>query len=230
MFKVLDVSSFQPNIDYSKAKSSGVNGVILRCGRTYWGKLKVAGDDCFEKHYKGFKAVGMPIGVYYYSCANNIAKAKEEANYVLSVLKGKKLEMPVYFDVENKERQQPLGKQALTDIAKAFLDTIESKGYYVGIYASSSWLNDELDMNQLKKYDVWVAHYGVKKPSYNGNYGMWQYTSSGTVKGINGKVDLSHCYKDYPTIIKKAKLNGYNNSEVTTLRNKLKQINELSKL
>ena len=212
--KVLDVSSYQSNIDYAKVKASGIGGVILCCGRTYWGEIRVAGDDTFEKHYQGFKAVGMPVGVYYYSAANTVTKAKEEADFVLNVLKGKQLELPVYFDVENNERQKPLSKQALTDVTKAFCEVIEKAGYYVGIYASSSWLKDELDMNQLNNYDVWVAHYGVSKPSYNGNYGMWQYTSSGTVDGINGNVDLSYCYKDYPTIIKNAKLNGYKEEEV----------------
>lgn len=208
--KVLDVSSYQSNIDYAKVKASGIGGVILRCGRTYWGEIRVAGDDTFEKHYKGFKAVGMPVGVYYYSAANTTAKAREEANFVLNVLKGKQLELPVYFDVENNERQKPLSKQELTDVTKAFCEVIEKAGYYIGIYASSSWLKDELDMNQLNNYDVWVAHYGVSKPSYTGSYGMWQYTSSGSVAGISGDVDLSYCYKDYPTIIKNAKLNGYN--------------------
>lgn len=207
--KVIDISSHQGEIDYSKVKASGVQGVILRCGRSYWGQIVVAGDDNFEKHYKGFKAVGMPVGAYYYSCANTVAKANEEAQFVLKVLKDKQLEYPVYFDTENIERQQPLSKQALTDVAKAFLETLEKAGYYVGIYASSSWLKNELDMEQLKAYDVWVAHYNVEKPSYTGAYGMWQYTSSGKINGISTNVDMSHCYKDYPNIIKKAHLNGF---------------------
>lgn len=210
--KVIDISSHQPNVDYAKVKATGVNGVIIRCGRTYWGNIIVAGDSAFEKHYQGFKAVGMPVGVYYYSAATTIAKAKEEAQFVLKVLKGKKLEYPVYFDVENKERQQPLSTQLLTDITKAFCETIEKNGYYVGIYASTSWLNNELDMNQLKNYDVWVAQYN-SKCTYGGKYGMWQYTDKALVDGIPTEpdkgIDMSYCYKDYPTIIKNAKLNGY---------------------
>lgn len=213
--KVLDISKWQPNVDYQKVKDSGIDGVILRCGVTTYGDMKCNIDSCFEKHYKGFKAVGMPLGVYYYSCANTVAKAKEEAQATLTYIKGKQLEYPIYYDTENEQRQRSLSKQALTDIAKAFCETIENAGYYVGIYASKSWLLDELDMAQLKDYDVWVAQY-ASKCTYTGAYGMWQYTNTGKVNGISGNVDLSYCYKDYPTIIKKVGLNGFNSAQNST--------------
>lgn len=223
MHKVIDVSYYQ-TIDYSKVKD--VQGVILRCGRTGWGSFQMDKDTAFEKHYEGFKKTGMPMGAYYYSCANTIERAKQEANFVLTLIKGKQFDYPIYFDVENNERQGSLSKQALTNIAKAFCEVIENAGYYVGIYASKSWLETKLDMNQLKNYDVWVAQYN-KTLTYQGSYGMWQYTSTGKVDGINGNVDCNYCYKDYPEIIKKAGLNGYGKidyeAEIARLKKKINE-------
>ena len=220
LLKVIDVSYYQSNIDYKKVKDNGIQGAIIRCGRTGWGEFAMAKDSLFEKHYKGFKDVNMPVGAYYYSCANTIELAKKEANFVLDIIKGKKFEFPIYFDVENNERQGSLSKQALTDITKAFCEVIEKAGYYVGIYASKSWLETKLDMSQLKDYDVWVAQYNTSC-TYKGTYGMWQYTSSGKVNGINGNVDMNKCYKDYPSIIKKAGLNGYGVDEVAELKKQI---------
>lgn len=226
---IIDVSSWQPIIDYQAVKNAGVKGVILRCGRTGYGTAKSKQEDTsFKKHYEGFKKVGLPVGAYYYSCAVTEAEAKAEANLVLTILKGKKLEYPVFFDTEDNHdikasgnsptSQKSIGKAKLTQVAKAFLKTVEDAGYYVGIYASTSWLNNQLDMSQLKGYDVWVAHYGVDKPGYTGSYGLWQYTDKGKVNGISGNVDCNRAYKDYPSIIKKAGLNGYQSDETDTLK------------
>lgn len=218
---IIDVSSWQPTIDYAKV-AKNTKGAILRCGRTGYGTAKSKEkDSCFEKHYAGFKKAGVPVGVYYYSCATSIEEAKEEAKLVLEILKGKKLEYPVYFDTEDNHdikgagcspvSQYSIGKAKLTEVAKAFLETIEKAGYYVGIYASKSWLENQLDMSQLKDYDVWLAQY-ASKPTYKGAYGMWQYSSTGKIDGISGNVDMNWCYKDYPSIIKKAGLNGYSST------------------
>ena len=96
----------------------------------------------------------------------------------------------------------------LTRVAKAFLARLESRSYYVGIYASASWINTKLDMDELKDYDVWVSHYGVSKPAYNRPYDLWQYSSTARIAGYNGNHDASYMYKDYPAIIKAAELNG----------------------
>ena len=97
----------------------------------------------------------------------------------------------------------------MTDTALAFLKEMEKAGYYTGIYASSSWLNEKLDMSRLKNYDVWVAHYGVNKPSYSGKYGMWQFTSQYKKDGFPYHLDANWMFVDYPSIIRNAGLNGY---------------------
>ena len=209
---VLDISVYQGRVDFNKMKAAGVKGVIIRCGYTGWGTTKSKQKDAnFEENYKKAKEVGLPVGVYWYSCASTEAEAIEEANLTLEYIKGKQIDYPVYFDSEDNHWQRSLSISELSKVAKAFCETIEKAGYYVGIYASTSWLQDELDMSFLKDYDVWVAQYNTRC-TYTGNYGMWQYSSKGngaTYGCSSTYVDMNHCYKDYPTIIKKAGLNGY---------------------
>lgn len=210
--KILDVSKYQPTIDYA-ACAKDIDGVILRCGLTYWGAQNKAADECFEKHYAGFKAAGVPVGVYYYSAADSVEQAIAEADKCLAIINGKQFELPIYYDVENNERQGKLGKEKLTAIVEAFCDRVEKRGYFVGYYSYTAWLQSKFDLAKLSKYTLWKADYRVlydKKIACD----MHQYTSSGKVAGINGRVDLSHCYKDFPSIIKKAGLNGFSKSAV----------------
>jgi GH25 family lysozyme M1 (1,4-beta-N-acetylmuramidase) len=206
--KILDISYYQPTVDYTKV-AQAVDGVILRIGLTYWGQQVMGKDECFDKHYAGFKSVGCPVGVYYYSAADSVAVAEKEADYCLSLMKGKQFELPVYYDVECNERQGNLSKQALTDIVDAFCSKVEKQGYFVGYYSYTAWLQSKFDTAYLsKKYTLWKADY---RTLYNTSIkcDMHQYTSSGTVSGINGKVDLSRCYRDFEKEIKNAGLNGF---------------------
>ena len=218
---VLDISVHQGKVDFNKMKAAGVKGVIIRCGYTGWGSTKSKQKDAkFEENYKKAKEVGLPVGVYWYSCASTEAEAIEEANLTLEYIKGKQIDYPVYFDSEDSHWQRPLSVSELSKVAKAFCETIEKAGYYVGIYASTSWLKDELDMSFLKDYDVWVAQYNTRC-TYTGSYGMWQYSSKGngaTYGCSSTYVDMNHCYKDYPTIIKKAGLNGYSKTPTKEFR------------
>ena len=219
MKKAIDISYYQKNVDYKKVKESGIEMVILRAGFTGYGINKLKNKDkLFEEHYNGFKNVGIPIGVYWYSCAYTEEEAEEEALKVLEIVKNKEIELPIFIDVEDnhditksglaKQNQYELSRNELTKVVARFCEIIEKNGYYVGIYASTHWLNKKLDMNILKRYDIWVAHYNVKKPTYNGTYGIWQYTSKGNVSGINGNVDLDYIYKAYPDIIRNKGLNN----------------------
>ena len=207
-YRILDISKYQPNVDYAKT-AKDVDGVIIRAGLTYWGKQDMGKDPYFEKHYEGFKAQGCPVGVYYYSCADTVAMAEKEAEYFLSLIKGKQFELPVYFDVENNERQGKLSKALLTQIVDAFCSKLEKAGYFVGFYASTSWLKNKLDTANLgKKYTLWKADYRLLYDKTI-KCDMHQFTSEGSIDGIKGNVDLSHCYVDFPKVIKGAGLNGF---------------------
>lgn len=206
--KILDVSKYQPNINYGEC-AKAIDGVILRCGITYWGAQNMGADPCFEKHYNGFKAQSVPVGAYYYSAADSVAVAEREADFCISLLKDKQFEMPVYYDIENNERQANLSCEKLTEIANTFCERLEKAGYFVGVYASTSWFNTRLDFKELSaKYTVWLADYRV---NYEKGYvrDMHQYTSTGTVQGISGSVDLSRCYRDFTAVITAQGLNGF---------------------
>ena len=189
--------------------SKQIDGVILRVGFTGYGTgSSLYYDDHFEYYYEEFTKRGVPIGGYWYSCADTQAEAVREANFMINKLNGKKFALPIYWDTEDAYHQQPLNATELTKVGQAFLDTLEQAGYYGGLYASSSWLRNELRMDEMDT-EVWVAHYGVSKPSYTGDYGMWQYTSRGKLAGHDGELDLNLMYKNYMRIIQLLGLNGF---------------------
>lgn len=210
MTKIIDVSEYQPNIDYAKVKAAGIGGAILRCGYTGWGSShSLNADKCFEKHYAGFQSAGVPVGAYYYSTADSVDFAKKEAGFVQSLLKGKQFAFPVYYDIENNERQGKLSKALLTEIADAFCTAMEDVGCFVGVYANTSWFTGKLDHAALaEKYTIWLADYRGSNADRTLKRDIWQYSSTGSVNGINGNVDVNECYRDFPSIIKAAGLNG----------------------
>ena len=238
---VLDISEHQQVFDYFafKANHPEVLGVILRCGFTGWGKAKSKQKDKkFDEHYAGFRRVGIPIGVYYYSCAVSVAEAQEEARLTLQYVKDKQLDFPIWWDTEDNHdinapgasttSQATISKSLLTDCAVAYCKAIEEAGYYVGIYASASWFNNRLDLLRLRAYDKWVAHYGVNTPGVTFAYGMHQFTKNAMVTGHRGYVDMNWCKRDYPTIIKNAGLNGYKKpSEVDPILAEIKELEDL---
>lgn len=205
----IDVSKWQGNIDWSAVKKSGVQFAIIRAG---YGRELSQKDEFFEKNYDGCKRNGIPCGAYWYSYATSADEAKKEAKVCLEIIKGKQFEYPIYFDIEEK-KQFELGKEACTEIAKAFLEEVESAGYWVGLYMSKSFLEKYISAAVRERYAIWVAHYGVEKTTYKGQFGIWQKSSEGKVPGINGNVDLDEAYVDYPAEIKKAGLNGFKKDE-----------------
>lgn len=206
MLNGIDVSKYQGNIDWAKVKKSGIDFAIVRLGYTGTKSRRPTLDPKFKRNLKQCAKFGINVGVYYYSTATTIKQAQNEAKFVLKHLKGHKLQYPVYIDSED-AMQARLTKSALTSIIKEFCEAIENAGYYVGIYANKYWFATQLNDSALKAYDKWVAQYG-DKCTYNGDFGMWQYTDRGKIDGIKGNVDLNKSKLDYAKIIKKAKLNG----------------------
>lgn len=185
--KGIDVSKHQGSINWSKVKQSGIEFAILRIG--YGGSAPVK-DEQFENNYKNARANGIKVGVYLYSYADSDSDIKKEYEAVINWLGGRALDLPVYFDVEDK-KMSSLSKSTLSSYVKTFCDKIEDAGYWAGIYANKSWLETKLDMNALKDYTVWLAQW-TSNPTYKGSYAMWQYTSDGAVAGINGRVDMNY--------------------------------------
>ena len=179
----IDVSYCQTGVDYNKVKNSGIDAVIIRAG---FGKETYQKDSEFETHYRNAKKAGLAVGVYWYSYAYSVAEAKQEAKVCLACIKGKTLELPVYYDLEE-SGQTRLGMSALTNIAIAFCDAIKSDGYRAGVYSNLNWLNNYLDYEKLRnKYSIWLAQWS-SSPSKSCD--VWQNADNGRINGINGNVD-----------------------------------------
>ncbi len=191
-YRGIDISKYQGTVDFKKVKDTGVEFVIARIG---YGMYENQKDPRFEEYYKDAVDNNMPVGVYLYSYALNVDDAKREADVVLNWLKNRRLNLPVYYDIEDKS-QENLGKTTLTNMCIAFCDRIEKAGYWAGVYANKYWLTSILNAEELqKRYTIWVAQYNTEN-TYKGRFDMWQYTSGGKVNGINGNVDMNILYRD----------------------------------
>lgn len=211
----IDVSYCQTGVDYNKVKNSGIDAVIIRAG---FGKETYQKDSEFETHYRNAKKAGLAVGVYWYSYAYSVAEAKQEAKVCLACIKGKTLELPVYYDLEE-SGQTRLGMSALTNIAIAFCDAIKSGGYRAGVYSNLNWLNNYLDYEKLRnKYSIWLAQWS-SSPSKSCD--IWQNADNGRINGINGNVDTDVIINK--NILKKSKsevkeeMIKYGSSNIATL-------------
>ena len=200
----IDVSKYQNDINWKKVKKSGIEFAIIRVGYRLGGTGEIALDRCFKKNIEGAYKAGLDVGVYFYTQAINTKEAKEEAEFVVKQLKpySKWISFPVYYDIENLKNGRldnaKLTVKQKTKLCKAFCDTINKNGYVAGIYTYYLYYLQQLNMDELKKYDIWLAR-SSNEPSYKGklfphDYSMWQYYSRGRVDGINGNVDMDIFY------------------------------------
>ena len=199
----IDISVYQGTIDWAKVSKSGVDFAIIRAGyRGYGDKGVLVEDSMFSKNVLGAKTNKIDIGIYFYTQAINVEEAKEEAKFVVNLIKkyGIDVKYPIAIDTElsptGTGRADSISKEKRTEIVKAFCETIKQLGYKPMVYASKYWLYDNLNVQQISQYDTWLAHY-TDKTDYKYSYTMWQYTSTGKIDGITGNVDKSYCYKIY---------------------------------
>lgn len=213
--KGIDISQWEEGFQLSTMRSSGYNFAILRGGYTGYGKGRVKKiDEAFEDFYRQAKNLNIPVGAYWYSCADSEQFGIDEANFFYEhCLKNKTFEMPVYIDVEE-VRWQSNNKKGVTDAIIGFCETLEDKGYYVGVYSSTSWFNNKIDTARLDAYTKWVACWQNVKPSFRWNgFHIWQNSDSGKI----GKfiVDTDIAYVDFPSIIKSGGFNGFGKKQVS---------------
>ena len=205
MITGIDVSKWQGPINFEAVKSSGIKFVIIKAGGSDAGFYT---DPMFEKNYDAAKAAGLMVGAYYFAGPKFMGAENGKADAVkfAKILGKRTFEMPVYLDIE----AQPTGKQSeVTDAAVAFCSYMESKKFYAGIYASDvSGFCERLQLARVLSYTLWSASYG-RAPKVAMYWGMWQYTSTGSVKGITGNTDMDQCKYDFASVIKKQHLNNY---------------------
>ena len=195
MLKGIDVSHHQKTVDWEKVKAAGVQFAIIRAG---YGKYAYQEDPCFKDNIKGAYNAGIPVGVYWYSYAGDVESAKQEAEVCLQVINPykDKIVLPVFFDQEYEPAIKAASFSTRTRCCTAFIAAVEAAGYRAGLYASKDWLDNRIDAKAIPESAViWVAQY-ASRCTYTGRHTIWQYTSSGKVDGISGRVDLNEADDD----------------------------------
>lgn len=196
----IDISENNGKIDWALVKEQEIKFAMIKTGNGKdSGNTALDLDSRFEENYQNAGEYSINRGVYHVCCSKTVADAKKEADFCLSILKGRPLEYPVAYDIEM-EGTFRTGKKNVTAMAEAFCDKIKKAGYTPMIYSSSHALNTYFDYQAVKKYKIWVAHYGAS-PSFNHPYFIWQYTNKGDVNGANtdqGCCDLNYSYESIP--------------------------------
>ena len=195
----VDVSKYQKNIDWNQIKKAGVSFVIVRIGyRGYGASGTLVLDPMFEEHFTNVKNAGLKVGVYFFSQATTEEEAKEEAFACAYVLNGRKLDYPIFFDTEasgasnGSGRADGLGMEDRTKCAIAFCEEVKAQGYKPGVYASTLWYRKRVNLNSLKKYTIWNAHYGVASSPID--CALWQGTCTARLPGYKGDMDVNISY------------------------------------
>lgn len=204
--KGVDVSYWQGTIDFNKVKSAGIDFVIMRIGTSY-GK-----DSTFEKNYENAKKAGLDVGCYFYTYATTVEKSRDDAKKVIEWIGNKKMEYPVYFDIEDMTLEG-LSQKEKMDICEAFISYVKQAGFLPGLYCNYNWMTYHLDGKYCKEnYDVWLANWtdsGLPNKDKSSECRLWQYSASGEVSGISGGVDMDVSYFDYPSYVVQNGLNNY---------------------
>jgi len=190
----IDVSYYQKEIDWQAVAADGIEFAMLRVGWRGYTQGGINPDVCFEANYAGAVAAGLEVGVYFFSQAVTPEEAEEEAEFVLAALDGRPLDYPVAFDWEtiapgNGARTDGMDGDVLTSCALAFCERIEAGGYEAAVYLYQDLGYMTYDLTRMTGLTLWLAEDG-EAPDFYYRFGMWQYSSSGTVAGIEGNVDL----------------------------------------
>lgn len=193
----LDISKWQGNVDYTKLKNKGVDFVMLKVG----GQTKINGefnlDPKFHDNIKGALENDIKVGVYFYSYATSEKEARQQADWIIEILKDYKVEMPIAFDWENWHQYTKfhLSFHTLNNIASSFINRVEEKGYKGILYSSKNYLENIWYQDE---YTTWLAYYNDNFNNYQSYY-MWQMCNDGKIDGINGYVDINIMYNQKNT-------------------------------
>ena len=191
----IDVSKWQGDIDFQKVKDAGVEFVYIKMGGQNGIGKDYYLDPKFERNYEGFKNVGIPIGLYFYSYADSVEEGKKQALWIVNELKGKKIDLPIAFDWESwgSFNQFKISFNRLTMTAESFMNTLKSKGYNSMLYSSKNYLEQ---IWYKTSFPTWLAHY-IEQTPYEGDYMCWQRTNMAKINGITGNtVDFDICYEN----------------------------------
>ncbi len=200
----IDISWAQGEVDWEKLSKSGIDFVYIRAGRGDVDGTGPKEDTFFRRNIEQANQYGIDAGVYFYSYAETVDQAEDEAEFFVTLLDGYRITYPVALDIEEETRRKDQSR-----IAEAFLETVAEEGYYPMIYSYRNRLDTHFSDDILEKYAVWVARLKYK-PETRYDYYIWQYSHSGEIAGIEGNVDFNISYRDFPDILKDYGLNHLN--------------------
>ena len=196
----IDVSEWQADINWPAVAANGVDFAIIRCAYRGYSSGNLVNDSRFHQNMQGAIAAGLDVGVYVYSQAISEAEAREEARRAVELSRNYNLTYPIVFDWEYagaaSARTNNTSAAALTAMARAFCEEVKRLGGTPCVYSYSSLSYDNYNLAALNDYYMWMAVY-YDKPEYYYHYDMWQYTSSGSVAGIDGSVDMNLSFVGY---------------------------------
>lgn len=199
-FLGIDVSRYQKTIDFSQVADQGIDFVMIRVGARGYKTGQLTLDECFEENLKNAKEAGLKVGLYFYSQAISTQEATEEATMIINAIGENKIDYPIAIDMEmvdnDLSRVETLSKDERTVITAAFVNTIKDAGYIPMIYGDKDWLLKRIDVSKFTQSRIWLAQ-DDEVPDYPYTFDMWQYTTDGSVYGIDGSVDLNLCFVDY---------------------------------
>ena len=191
----VDVSEHQGVIDWEKARADGVEFAILRIGYRGYSEGSLQIDGSFARNYVEARSAGLPVGVYFFSQAVSVEESREEAAYVLELLDGVPLELPVFYDWEESSKGRTAGKatSAVGDYALAFCRGVTEGGYEAGVYFNQRYGYSIMHLEYLTDYSFWIAEYETYQ-SFGYQTAFWQFSGSGRVDGIDVIVDMDLMY------------------------------------
>lgn len=195
----IDVSKYQKEIDWDVVAAEGVEFAIIRCGYRGMQTGALVEDPYFKANLEGAKKAGIKVGVYFFSQATNAVEAVEEASMCIELLDGVELDYPIFIDTEGgggTARADLIDADTRTLVCEYFCKTIKNEGYTPGVYSGRHYYYNKVHAEELEEYTIWLAEYR-DTPLYENRYDIWQYTSKGTVAGIDGYVDLNVSYLGY---------------------------------
>lgn len=198
----VDVSFYQHDINWKKVKEAGIQFAMIRLGIRGWGSAgKLVEDEYAQKNLKEAREAGLAIGAYFFSQATSVEEVDEEVDFLLDILGTTRLDMPLVFDWERSTEdgsrtKNMYDRRVLTDIALRFCQRVEAAGMQPMVYFNPHHANQMLYLNELEDYPFWLAFY-TDRMTYPFRVEMWQYTETGTVPGIDGKVDLNVFMPDH---------------------------------
>ena len=190
---VIDVSTYNGDIDWYSVKASGINYAIIRVGYRGYETANLVKDKRFDYNMSQATAAGIKVGAYIVTQAVNTSEAVEEASFIVSACSGYNVSLPLIIDVESagggRGRGDKISTSERTAVINAFAQTVNSCGYSAMVYANKDWMENRINAGNIS-CNVWLAQYR-STCTYTGPFAMWQFTDSSYVNGISGKVDMS---------------------------------------